>query len=129
MTLDLSCPKDNLYAFGKLWGYYGDEPVLGVYHGTIFGLIGRQRVRPLFGYAGTGICKMRILDNGDLQMRGKETNFITDLQSGEVLSQWHNPYTQEIVEPFHFVHDNIGAVMGQTMERITVGDSEEPGSR
>ena len=126
--LDFSCPKDNLYAFGKLWGNYGNEPVIGVFHGTIFGLVGNRKVRPLFGYVGTGVTKMRILENGDLQMRGKETNFITDLQTGQVIDNWFNPYTDETVKPFHFVHDEIGAVLGQQMERLRVGDSDDAAS-
>ena len=128
VALDLTCARDNLYAFGKLWGYYGNAPVIGVFHGTIFGLVGTQKVVPLFGYVGTGVTKMRVLDNGDLQMRGKETNFITDLQTGKVLDNWYNPYTNETVQPYHFVHDEIGAILGQTMERMTVGDSQEAAS-
>ena len=125
IPLNLKDPKDNLYAFGKLWGYYGDEPVIGYFHGTVFGLVGNEVLKPLFGYVGTGVTKMRILEDGSLQMRGKETNFITDLQTGKVLNEWKNPYTDEVVEPFHFIHDEIGAIMGTEMERIKVGDSDE----
>ena len=39
IALDLQDPKDNLYAFGKLWGYFGDEPVIGHFHGTVFGIL------------------------------------------------------------------------------------------
>jgi len=40
---------------------------------------------PLFGYAGTGLFQSKILENGRVRMRGKETGFFTDLETGDVL--------------------------------------------
>ncbi|KZX60178.1 hypothetical protein A3709_12835 [Halioglobus sp. HI00S01] len=53
-TLDFENPKDNLYAFGKLWATYADAPVFSAFHGTMLGMIGSQRLKPLFGYTGFG---------------------------------------------------------------------------
>ena len=33
--LDYSNPRDNLYAFGKIWSSY-DEPCIGAFHGLMY---------------------------------------------------------------------------------------------
>ena len=52
--LDLNDPYDNLYAFGKIWSGY-EEPVIGAFHGLMYGRVGDTRMLPLFGYVGTGV--------------------------------------------------------------------------
>ena len=47
-SLDFECPGDNLYAFGKLWATYDDAPVFSAFHGTMFGAVEGQRLKPLF---------------------------------------------------------------------------------
>ena len=120
--IDLTDPAGNLRAFGKLWGTFGDEPVLGVFHGVMYGAVGDAALRPLFGYAGTGVTRCRVLDNGHVQMRGKETGYFTDLRTGEVLDAWHNPYTGERVETFAFLNDRIGGELTFEMPRLQLGD-------
>lgn len=124
--LDLTDPSDNLYAFGKLWGSYDlDTPTIGTFHGTMFASIGTERLRPLFTYAGTGVTKCRITDEGNLQMRGKETGYFLDVETGEVIDTWTNPWTGEEVEVFHFLNDRIGATVTRELPRLVVGDADE----
>lgn len=124
--LDLTDPGDNLYAFGKLWGTYDVEvPTISTFHGTMFASIGTERLRPLFTYAGTGVTKCRITDDGNLQMRGKETGYFHDLATGEVIDTWRNPWTGEAVEVFHFLNDRIGATLTRELPRLVVGDVED----
>ena len=44
--LDFSIPKDNLYAFGKLWGTYDVKPTYGGYQGVQYARIGTKRLIP-----------------------------------------------------------------------------------
>lgn len=125
--LDLSDPADNLYAFGKLWGSFDDEPVIGTFHGTMFASIGTRRLQPLFGYAGTGVTRCRFLDDGTLQMRGKETGYFTDLATGEVIDRWDNPFTGETVDVYHFLNDRIGGELTREMPVLHVGEAAEHG--
>src|SRR5690606_24733894 len=74
-ALDFNDPLDNLYAFGKLWATYDSQPVFSAFHGLMFGMVGDQRLRPLFGYTGFGNFQARVLDNGHVQLRGKEVGF------------------------------------------------------
>ena len=61
--LDFSLPKDNLYAFGKLWGSYSDTPTFGGYQGVQFARVGTKRLLPLFGYVGFGNMQSRLNDD------------------------------------------------------------------
>ncbi len=128
LPLDLTSPRDNLYAFGKTWGTFDSAvPTYGVFHGAMYGLVGDERLRPLFGYAGTGVTKCRLLDGPDglaggrLQLRGKETGYYYDLATGEIIDSWLNPWTGETVEVYPFLNDRIGGELGLTMPRLVVG--------
>ena len=131
VPLDLAAsPRDNLYAFGKTWGTFGEDPLVSTFHGAMYASIGTSRQQPLFGYAGTGITKVRFVGEGAserLQMRGKETGFFYDLRTGEVIETWDNPFTGETVEVFPFLNDKIGGELTLEMPKLFVGDAEEHG--
>ncbi len=122
--LNLGDPKDNLYAFGKIWGGYG-EPVIGGYHGMMYGRISNKRMIPVFGYAGTGVTLCEYDPEGFLSIRSRETAFFTDLRTGEVLETWDNPFTEETVEVYHFYnHMNAGRI-GTQMPRFDLGTKDD----
>src|SRR6478736_56264 len=129
VPLDLAAsPRDNLYAFGKTWGTFSEDPLVSTFHGAMYASIGTSRLQPLFGYAGTGITKVRFVGEGAderLQMRGKETGFFYDLRTGEVLETWDNPFTGETVEVFPFLNDKIGGELTLEMPKLYVGDAED----
>lgn len=123
--LDLLQPRDNLYAFGKLWATYADTPTYSAFHGLMFGRVGTQRLKPLFGYAGFGGFQAKVLENGNVRLRGKETGFFTDLASGEVLEHWNNPYTGERVQVFNFLNDRIRGELTPVMPSFHFGDEAD----
>ena len=125
---DYADPLHNLLAFGRVWSSFG-EPAYGCFHGTMFASLGTKRLLPLFGYAGVGVFECRFVEGDRLQMRGKETGFFTDLESGEVLETWDNPFTGERVEVFNFLNDSVAGSLGTTMPRFHFGsDDDEPSS-
>ena len=122
--LDLQDPKDNVYGFTKLWFGLG-EPVLGAYHGVQYALIGKNRLKPVFGYVGGGHMQGKILDNGHARIRGKEIGFFTDLTTGEILESWKNPWTEESVKPFNFYNPKVRGEIGLEMPRFQFGTEED----
>lgn len=126
-ALDFASPKDNLYAFAKMWSTLADEPVLSSFHGVMFANITGRKSIPLFGYAGTGLFQSRILENGHVRIRGKETGLFTDLATGEVLETWDNPFTGDRVEVYNFLNDRIRGELTEEMPRFDFGgDEDEP---
>ncbi len=118
-------PRDNLEAFGKLWFTLGDEPVFSGYEGVQFAIVGKKRAKPLFGYTGFGNMQARILDNGHLRVRGKETSFYTDLATGEILESWFNPFTEENVTPLNMLNDRLRGELGLTMPKFAMSLNED----
>ena len=123
--LDFGIPEDNLYAFAKLWSTLADEPILSSFHGRMFAVVDGRRTMPLFGYAGTGLFQSRLLDNGHVRLRGKETGFFTELGSGRVLSTWENPFTGETVEVYDFLNDRIRGELTTEMPSYRLGESQD----
>jgi hypothetical protein len=124
--LDLSDPRDNLYAFGKIWAGY-DEPVIGAFHGLMYARIPGKRLIPLFDYTGTGVMQARIEPNGDLLIKSRETGYFADLRTGDILEYWDNPFTGERCEVYHFYNDIIGGrLTDQIPKFLAGGDSESP---
>ncbi len=125
--LDFQDPRDNVYAFGKLWGTYDEQPVYSCFHGTMFASIPGQRLRPLFGYMGTGLMQVRLEESGHVRLRGKETGYFTDLDSGKILDHWHNPFTQQKVRVFNFFNDRVRGELGFDMPSFSFGEAgDEP---
>ena len=122
--LDFADPKDNLYAFAKLWSTLADEPILSSFHGTMFAHIPGRRSVALFGYAGTGLFQSRIVENGHVRLRGKETGVFTDLATGDVLESWANPFTGETVKVFNFLNDRVRGLLTAEMPRFKFGDDD-----
>lgn len=123
LQLDYSDPLHNLYAFGKLWATYDDQPVYSAFHGLMFGMVGTQRLKPLFGYTGFGSFQAKLLPNGHVRLRGKETGYFTDLASGSILESWDNPYTGERVKVFNFLNDRIRGELTPSMPVFQFGES------
>ncbi|MGI9308390.1 MAG: DUF1838 family protein [Gammaproteobacteria bacterium] len=123
-SMDFDAPRDNLYAFGKIWGGY-DEPQVGAFHGLMYGRIGTDRLIPLFGYTGTGIMQSKIDDDGNMWIRGKETGYFTDLASGDIMKTWKNPWTGDTVEVFDFYNPAMGGMLTAEMPRFAMGAAKD----
>ena len=119
--LDYSDPRDNLYAFGKLWSSY-DEPCIGAFHGLMYLRIPGKRMVPLFGYTGTGALFSKIDENGDLWVKSRETGYFTDLKTGDILETWDNPFTGKTVEVYHFYNDVLIGKIGKEIPKFFMGE-------
>jgi hypothetical protein len=118
--LDYDDPADNLYAFGKIWAGY-DEPVIGGFHGLMYARIGDRRMVPVFGYTGTGVLLAKIDENKDLWVKSRETGYFTDLETGDVLETWDNPFTGKTVEVYHFYNDVLVGKIGKEIPKFFFG--------
>jgi hypothetical protein len=124
-VLDLADPLDNLYAFGKIWATYDDKPIVAAFHGLMYARIPGKRLVPLFTYIGTGVLQAKIADNGDLLIKSRETGYFADLQTGEILETWKNPFTDETVEVYHFYNDVLGGRIGPEVPKFLIGGAHQ----
>ncbi|WP_029013865.1 DUF1838 family protein [Niveispirillum irakense] len=122
--LDVMDPRENLYAFGKMWGTLGPKSVLSGYQGVQYAIVGDKRAVPLFGYCGFGNNRNIVQSDGSLKVLGKECGYFTDLATGEILDYWDNPWTGERVEVFPFLNDRWRGTLTLEQKVFKIGDSE-----
>lgn len=109
--LDLTTIEDNIYAWCKTWGTLGDEPLFAGHEGTFFAVLGDQRVIPLVGYIGFGSVQFRMEQDGTARYRGKDATFYTDLNTGEILDFWNNPFTGERCPVYPYFNKTVSTRM------------------
>ncbi len=73
------------------------EDVLWWYTGRIYAQVGEDAPRHLFNLEGTEIYWPRPLPDGSFSVSGRTLTFLRDKQSGEMLREYKNPYTDERV--------------------------------
>ena len=70
--------------------------------------IGDQRMIPLFGYVGAAVLHAKFDEKtGTLIRKSRETGYFTDLETGEILETWKNPFTDETLPVYHFYNDLV----------------------
>lgn len=77
--------------------------------GKAYGVRPNEKVRPLFGVEGFSFVRTKRLEDGSWRRMLREVVFYRDLETGEILREWDNPYTGEKVrvvpianDPFNF---------------------------
>jgi len=122
--LDVEDPRENLYGFAKMWGTIGPKPVISGYQGIQYGVVGKKRAVPLFGYYGFGNIRNTIRPDGSVKVLGKECAYFVDLASGKVMDFWDNPWTGERVEVYNFFNDAFRGSLGLTRKVYEVNGSK-----
>ncbi|MBU6212590.1 MAG: DUF1838 domain-containing protein [Gammaproteobacteria bacterium] len=84
--------------------------VNGYVTGTVMGVRDNEAVRALFGFEVFSSIRVLKQENGDYQRLCRELIFYRDLNTGELMDSWLNPYTNEQVavvdvanDPFNYV--------------------------
>lgn len=129
--LDLSTPGDNVLAYARIQG--NTDPTATSYSwytGRVTGFRPGEAGRDLMGIIGMGAVRMLPLADGEgFQMLRKELGFFTDLQSGEVLDRWVNPYIDEEVEVVHLANPSINAKIEPYRQRQGLYEEIDEGGR
>jgi hypothetical protein len=66
-----------------LWFSFDNRPAVAAFHGLMFGMVGDQRLKPLFGYTGFGLFQSKLLESGNVRIRGELTPEIPQFQFGD----------------------------------------------
>lgn len=77
----------------------------GWYGGVVNGVRPNEKVKPLVGFEGFSFSRLIDEGNGVYAKVLREVGFYTDLKTGEVLEEWQNPYTNEVVKVVHIAND------------------------
>lgn len=105
--LDLTTPAGNREAWGRLLGNTDMKSTkYGFAEGIIQGVRPGEALRDLVGF--TMVSCARLMpheDGGGYRKVLREIGFYTDLDGGEILAEWRNPYMNETVKVVPIAND------------------------
>jgi hypothetical protein len=108
--IDFKDPKWNRDTFARLDADLDPtKEKLGWMRGTVYGVRDNEPVRPLFINEGFSFVRTARLPDGSWRRRLREIVFYRDIDTGEIMKEWKNPYTGRTVkvvpianDPFNF---------------------------
>ncbi len=111
-ALDLADSEDSLAAFAKMrCSLDPDETTIAWWYGTLFADFPDSAPQPLLGFEGFNACRMIPHEDGGFKMVTREVTYYQDLETGEIIETWDNPFTDETVEVFQVANDPVSHQM------------------
>jgi len=111
--LDLTTPEGNREAMARFMGNTDMQSTkYGWFEGVVYGVRPNEKNRELFGFSGFSCTKLLPNLDGAPGYRKilREVAFYTDLETGNIIEEWTNPYLNETVkvvpianDPFNFI--------------------------
>lgn len=96
LKVDLSDPAENLRQLVRVTASLDEEEVPWWFNGIIYGMVGEEAPVPLFRFEGLELYWMAHLPDGSYELTGGTVSFFRDLEKGDMLYDFHNPFTGEI---------------------------------
>ncbi len=90
---DLSQPRANLEGMLRMTASLTEEDVPWWFDGTIFGIVGEEAPLPLVRFEGWEVYWVRPVENDAYELTGHTVTFFYDVDTGEMLDTFENPYT------------------------------------
>ena len=105
--LDLTTPAGNREAWARLLGNTDmTSTKYGFAEGIIQGVRPGERLRDLVGFTMVSCAKLLPHEDGEGYRKVlREIGFYTDIESGEILTEWKNPYLDETVRVVPIAND------------------------
>lgn len=96
IPMDLSTSADFLTAIIKMRGSTKPKLSMGFVIGSYYGIVD-DRATPLFGVLAGTFSLYSKLDEETYRARALEVAYFTDLETGQLMETWDNPYTGKTV--------------------------------
>lgn len=104
--IDLTTGAGNQNAYARIQGDldFGKQKYFW-FSGYLMGVQPARKIVDLMGTSGFGSIRLLQGPNGAIRRLCREIIVYTDLKSGEVLDEWKNPLTGEMVKAHHVAND------------------------
>ena len=111
-ALDLTTSEGQFEAYLKMRGDASGKDVVMDWTVTMFAVLPGEKPRPIMRTDGYNIGRMEKQPDGSFHWISREVSYYKDLKSGEILSQWTNPFTNEVVDVLHVANDPVNGKFG-----------------
>jgi len=105
-AVDLSIPRNYLDAFMRVRGDLSGTEAVYHWTGRVYSFVPGEPKKELFGFEGFNIARTVPVEGG-YQLLTREAAFFLDPRTGEILSQWRNPFTNKDVDVVHIWNDPV----------------------
>jgi hypothetical protein len=104
--IDLTTGRGNMIARARIDGNLDESKIkYGTGTGVVSGVRPGEAVRELFGFEIFSAARLRRQSEDAFQLLHREVVYYTDLKSGEIINDFHNPYLDEWVKVVDIVND------------------------
>ena len=110
-TLDLDDPADALDVYAKMRCSLDGETTIAWWYGTLFADRPDSAPQPLMRFEGFNACRIVEMDEGGYRLVTREVMYYKDLQTGEILETWNNPFNEQTVEVVPVANDPVNATL------------------
>jgi len=120
-------PRHNLEAFIRITGSTDPEAqVLMHNEARVFSVIGDDEiVQPLMDMEGYKVRRSVRLDDGSFHILQREVFVYKDLETGEIIDHWRNPFTNEMVDVVHLFNNPVNHHISTVFPRYYNPGTEE----
>ena len=124
-SINFEDPAQNLTSFVRMAGDIDpNKETVGWFGGTIFSVIGDEKLKPLVDIEGIGVMRVAPQANGNYRMFNRELAFYKDPQTKDFIDVWRNPITREECEvsPTHnaVVNAEVAPIIKQDFDGTIV---------
>ncbi len=112
--IDFKDPKWNRDTFVRIDADINPaKEKIGWLKGTVYGVRDNEAVRPLFVNEGFSFTRALPLPDGSYRRLCREVVFYRDIDTGEIMKTWNNPYTNETVNVVPIANDPFNYTIGE----------------
>ena len=118
-AVDLDAPEHRMTAVMKIYGATDDRVCFGFVQGLFYGLVA-QKLTPLYGILAATFNRYVQHSDGTYDGRALEVAYPLDLETGDLLEKFENPYTGEIFDRHSIYPFRTTSYWGRSTCRRTV---------
>ena len=119
-AVDTTSSAGQLDAFMRMRGSNDGRDTFANWWVTIYAVFPGERPREILKMDGFNVGRFAKLDDGSTQFITREVAYYKDAQSGAILKEWMNPFTQEKNTVLHVANDPVNS-------RFAAPKTGEPG--
>jgi hypothetical protein len=108
--VDFMDPKTNLMTLLKLQADLSGKDALSGFPGEAWVWLNGQGNTKVFKTYGIGCSRLEDMGDGTWRFYHREVLYYCDPKTGEVLTEWTNPFTKKKVEVLHILNDPVNRV-------------------
>ncbi len=114
--IDFKSPQWNRDAWARIHGDLNpDKEKVTACSGTILAVQAGTKVKEILGFESFLVTRLLPLEGGSYRRLNREVIYYRDVRSGELIDEWKNPWTDEVVDVVQVANDPFNYTISDTL--------------